>query len=516
MTYLKYLTKAILLPTVLVSSSWLDHREKPPPDTLASEVTDQADPEFKLLSKGDNCISQDDLLEFVESQLPPPPDCDPGVPPGHCKQEMAEYHEIKEAMVSYGITMHAYADRCVTGEEDGCVDEKEFVTMNEMEGPPPGFEEEAAEGMVEGDMEPAHSAPGCAFFDADGDGKISKKEAVAKSKELGEDDMSAEFMANVYQEFMDKDGDSMVSCKEYDDGMAAMETEAGRDRLAEAMETTMLKQQDKVKEVECDMMDDNGDGMISQSEIYQYVHDMQGADLSQETLHEIVEAADKNEDGFVQIEECINAGKEYDGDGPGFVLQKRHPLDNVEDNDNDDVGYVGLDLSGKSKSENREVDDDDDNDDDSWTALGLRFWHKVKKTIGMEAPDDKDAFLQKSAAHRGHKRHPRSISLVPMKLSPKLGKRPVGHSRVVNMWRLLADVKASPKIHWRPEFRWLLYRIPSLKKFAGFVIRRGATIAHRLHLKPKGVADKPNVAGGPHWKSKTLKNLKSLKNLNLK
>jgi len=162
----------------------LDHREKPPPDTLASEVTDQADPEFKLLSKGDNCISQDDLLEFVESQLPPPPDCDPGVPPGHCKQEMAEYHEIKEAMVSYGTTMHAYADRCVTGEEDGCVDEKEFVTMNEMEGPPPGFEEEAAEGMVEGDMEPAHSAPDCAFFDADGDGKISKKEAVAKSKEL--------------------------------------------------------------------------------------------------------------------------------------------------------------------------------------------------------------------------------------------------------------------------------------------------------------------------------------------
>lgn len=422
----KYVAKALLLAVVLVGGSGFEHREtataEPTTDTLASEITDQADPEFLALSDGDKCISMDDLMTYMKSQFPPQPECDPGMPEGHCQSNLDDYNSKTKATIAYAKTMHSYADRCVTGKEDGCIDEQEFVKMNEMEGPPPGFEEDAAEGMVDGDIEKPSEVPPCDMFDTNGDDKISKEELTTKAKELGEDDMSANFMANVYMDFMEKDGKPGLSCREYTNGIASIETEAGRDALADAMEKELVSQQEKVKEVECAMMDDNGDGMISQQEVYQYLSNIDGADLSQPTLDNIFKAADTDEDGFISMQECANAGKEYDGDG-------------AEDNKKDKVGHDG---------------------------------------------SEKQSFLQ----------------LVPATGRKSPRKTPHHYKRPRNLMQLIADVKASPNIHWRPQFQWLLYRIPSMKTFVGFVKRRATMFARRLRLKPTFADANPHHTTG--------------------
>lgn len=435
--------RVTLLAAVLVTGSRVERRQAPKSksdDALASELVDQADPEFDAMSGGDDCIDMDDMEKFVDSQLGPAPQCDPGVPEGHCQAELEEYNDMKADMHDYAKTMHAYADRCVTGKEDDCVDRKEFVKVNEMEGPPPGFEESAAEGMTEGELEEASSAPGCELFDANEDGVISKSEVKAKAKELGEDDMSANFMADVYTEFMDKDGNPGVSCEEYDNGIKALESPEGQDQLAEVMEKQMLKQEEAVKEVECDMMDLDGDGKLSRSEVFTYVSELEGADLTSDTLDEIITAADKDQDGFISHQECVQAGKEYDGDG-------------VENNEKDQVGHAGNEA-------------DNDALTFSQKSAGLR---KSQRKPHNRRTKDSSQRMHGSPSLISATRRQKVVQNLPTK-------------RHVNLWRLIADVKKSPKLHWRPDFRWIVFRVPSLKKFAGFVKRRGAKLAHRWHL----------------------------------
>lgn len=456
MVHLKHAAKAALLAAVLATSNSLKQREEPATDTLASELTDQADPEFEAMANGDNCISNADLDEYIDSQMPPEPVCEPGVPADHCQYELDEYNKMKQTFHEQGKTMHAYADRCVTGKEDGCVDKAEFVKMNEMEGPPPGFEEDAAEGMVEGELDSTPSHPPCDSMDRNKDGTITKGEAKGYCKELGEDDMSASFMADVYLAYMDKDESGGVSCQEYDASMKAMETPAGQAALSDAMQKTIEKQQEDVRAVECDMMDDNGDGMVSNSEAYNYVSEMEGADLTSTTVEEIVTAADKNEDGFISREECLNAGKEYDGDG-------------AEDNEKDQVGHDG--NEGK----------------------------KGKRKQKKEKREKKKSFLQKPPmSPKAEARLKMAKKLVnPQKTQPKRAPH-----KLVNLWQLLVDIKSSPKLHWRPEFRWLLYRVPSLQKFGAFVKRHGQKLSQQRGLK-----------NGLHRNSKTPRHAARPKNL---
>merc|ERR1711972_373959 len=72
--------------------------------------------------------------------------------------------------------------------------------------------------------------------------------------------------------------------------------------------------------------DHNCDNKISRQELVDYAaHDMPQADINHAELMEMFEAADTNDDNFVEYEEFLNAGKQYEGDGD--EMEDAEPID---------------------------------------------------------------------------------------------------------------------------------------------------------------------------------------------
>jgi len=137
-----------------------------------SQLVDQADPEFKKMSGGDDCISWEDTLKTLEKQF------QEGAPDQGTVSEAdrAANEEIKSGMIRDMKLMYHNADK----NKDGCIDRKEFKAAGELEGPPPGFQGAKTEEMGKTEFEEESANEDRFEFDAmdrSGDGKISKSEA---------------------------------------------------------------------------------------------------------------------------------------------------------------------------------------------------------------------------------------------------------------------------------------------------------------------------------------------------
>lgn len=192
-------------------------------DNFQDEIVDQADHEFNMISGGDDCVSWEDMKNTFDAQFEE--DEDTPDPVSLSDAEKEENEEIKAEMLENLKTCYGNAD----SDKDGCVNKAEFKASGEMEGPPPGFEENKLEDMSE-----------------------------------------------------------------------------------EELTDEMLKED----RLEFDAMDDNKDGMISQTEAYEFAdNNMPAADVNSDDLDEMFSTADINGDGFITFDEFEGAGQEIEGDG---------------------------------------------------------------------------------------------------------------------------------------------------------------------------------------------------------
>merc|ERR1719454_2697706 len=138
-------------------------------DNFQDEIVDQADPEFDMVSGGDDCISWDDVKSMVEAGFTEED--------GMTEEQKQEQESIKNDIIADYKNQWHFMDK----NEDGCVDKQEFKAANEMEGPPPEYSGKEAD-MSDEEMEQFQKEQAKAEFDnmdSSGDGQISKQEAYA-------------------------------------------------------------------------------------------------------------------------------------------------------------------------------------------------------------------------------------------------------------------------------------------------------------------------------------------------
>lgn len=151
---------------------------------------------------------------------------------------------------------------------DGCIDEKELLTVS-MSRVPPGPERD--------ELAPQIEEMTAAFF--------KTMDAIDQT-------------------------DGCISEDEFKKGNSGASPPAG----APSEEVKQMRK------VQFDAMDQNEDHRISRSEVYDFVAHLEHASVHQEKVDAIFKAADLNFDKFLSEDEYMNAGAAYKGDGPGVFL----------------------------------------------------------------------------------------------------------------------------------------------------------------------------------------------------
>jgi Ca2+-binding EF-hand superfamily protein len=180
-------------------------------DNFQDEIVDQADPEFDMLSGGDGCVSWDDAYKVLEEQF------QEGAPDlaSQTEAEKKEMEEVKKTMIADLHLMMKHADK----NGDDCVDKAEFEAAEEMEGPPPGFEEKKVKEIGEEALTEEQIKEDHLEFDAmdrSGDGKVSKTEAYGYASEnMPQADINDEDLDEMFKA-ADTDGDGEITFEEFE------------------------------------------------------------------------------------------------------------------------------------------------------------------------------------------------------------------------------------------------------------------------------------------------------------
>lgn len=283
-------------------------------DNFREELVDQADPEFDLASFGDDCISWEDVVAQGEAQFG-----DGGQQISNEEREAVE--EGKREMEEELRLMFVHSDR----NEDGCVDREEFVAVQEMEGPPPGFRETREQSATEHcEMSMVelgqHIDEEFRAWDTNHDKIVTLDEWELGDPQLqmaGGGIMAMECGIHIFDflwQSADSDGDGKINLTDLNAFFAEFESDPSafmawlEGELDDEIEDQVM--------FEFDSMDRSGDGRVSREEAAYYAKEnMPQADISQGALMEMFNASDTDKDGFLNFEEFQNAGANYDGDG---------------------------------------------------------------------------------------------------------------------------------------------------------------------------------------------------------
>jgi Ca2+-binding EF-hand superfamily protein len=299
---------------------------QPVHDGLGDELVDQADPEFRAVAKGDDCISPEDFKDFIAGHNP--------LPPREAFLDDAEYEDFLADVKNQMSMMYDYADsKGGQNAPDGCVNKEEFDFVNDMEGPPQGEEytEYAAEDPMNGEydekmeLEPSKECgeplvmappdfPPFAVCDRNDDKSVSFQE-LDETARNDPNQPPPQFVVDAIKEMADKDKSKSISLDEYCGLLRTMETEEGQMKLQELVGKHMGEMQTDTQAHECMALDANGDDRISQDEAWDFVSDMEGTDFNHVKMQSVWDAADTDKDGFISYAECREAGKNYAGDG---------------------------------------------------------------------------------------------------------------------------------------------------------------------------------------------------------
>lgn len=145
-------------------------------DNFQEEIVDQADPEFDMVSGGDGCIDINDAERPILEQAQD----DASNRDLWTDEQKAENEKALADILADIEQQFKHAD----ANGDGCVDKKEFKSVGEMEGPPPGYQKSKYDDMSEEELHEQMEQEERYEFDAmdlNGDGKVSMQEAYTYS-----------------------------------------------------------------------------------------------------------------------------------------------------------------------------------------------------------------------------------------------------------------------------------------------------------------------------------------------
>jgi len=180
-------------------------------DNFQDELVDQADPQFGMLdADGDGCVTQAEQMKTMNQQF------QWGAP------DIATMTAKKKKLLQDTIDMVKGKAKqmfeFVDKNKDACIDKAEFKAAQEMEGPPPGYQESMADKMGKEKFEAQVNEEKKAefgFMDRSGDNQISRTEAYEYAdKDMPHADISKEKMDAMFAS-IDRNQDGFVSFDEF-------------------------------------------------------------------------------------------------------------------------------------------------------------------------------------------------------------------------------------------------------------------------------------------------------------
>jgi len=173
-------------------------------DNLQDELVDQADPQFSMLdADGDKCVTMAEQDAVMEKQF------QQGAPDlkTQTEQQKKKMQQVMDMMRGQAKKMFNFVDK----NNDACIDRAEFKAAQEMEGPPPGYQETMQDEMGEEKFKKQLKEERRAefgFMDRSGDGQISKTEVYNYAdKNMPQADISKEKLDALFDDTdVNKDG----------------------------------------------------------------------------------------------------------------------------------------------------------------------------------------------------------------------------------------------------------------------------------------------------------------------
>eukprot|EP00747_Dinoflagellata_sp_TGD_P162243 gnl/TRDRNA2_/TRDRNA2_179634_c0_seq1.p1 gnl/TRDRNA2_/TRDRNA2_179634_c0~~gnl/TRDRNA2_/TRDRNA2_179634_c0_seq1.p1 ORF type:complete len:245 (-),score=70.34 gnl/TRDRNA2_/TRDRNA2_179634_c0_seq1:83-817(-) len=181
----------------------------PEVDSFQDEITDQADPEFKKVAGGSDCITLQQFQKMMEQEIDSHTDRKVGTTPARLTSE--DKANLKALLKLHGEAMFANADK----NGDGCINEEEW------NGPSGG--ESRIEGGDTSFKGPTDTKMEFQLMDINADGRVSRQEAYTYVHDyLDESDLNSDKMKKLFED-ADKDKDNYITEKEFTDAGAAHE-----------------------------------------------------------------------------------------------------------------------------------------------------------------------------------------------------------------------------------------------------------------------------------------------------
>jgi len=204
-------------------------------DNFEEEVIDQADPEFDMVSGGDDCIN------LTDAQIPYEESFQHGaMGKAIWTEEQKKKAQGAEQQIMANLKMlFDFAD----SNGDGCINRTEFQAAAEMEGPPPGYQRRKtwmvgaanfSEELKEEDRFEFKA------MDRNADGKVSQSEAYHYAGEnMPQADIDEQVLKDIFEE-TDINGDKFITFEEFVNAGSEYEGDGKEMQLAEPMWPTSL------------------------------------------------------------------------------------------------------------------------------------------------------------------------------------------------------------------------------------------------------------------------------------